>query len=731
MALSAATEAELFGQLIDLEESERMPALRAAGLDAEAEAQLARLLALDAGAADALDLEIREVLQSWAETSELEAGARLGRFQLLRKLGRGGMGEVWLVEFEEAGVSRRAAVKVLRAQLTHLEQRNAWERERRLAARLSHPYIAGMIESGTLDDGTLDGGQPYLLMEYVDGQRMDEALAGKSLRERVEVLRKVCEAVAAAHRQFVVHRDLKPGNVLITSDGLPKLVDFGIGHPLDLTETTLAAGTAAFASPEQLAGEEPAMASDVYSLGRMLERLAGDAGEDLSAIARKATSTAPQDRYATVPDLEAELRRWLAGRPVHAFGQGVGYRLRCFVRRHRWSTAGAAVAFAIIIAALLVAWQQFIQAQARTHELRALAGVAIFDLDEEVRKLPGSLQARRMLLETATGYLANLEAAARLDASARAELAAAYQKTAQLLYAVTGQSMERETESFALTEKSFRLREELGQFEAKDPKTRKGYAETARDYGQKLRLRRRIAESDTVMERAEQHAVQWLREEPNNWEAREQAQLLGNIRTRRLRLKGLQLALDNQRKLVAQLPDFRAAGAPPRNYWRIAALQNQLLSAVLVDDSLRPLAPELLTAATAAVTAAEEWNRVEPGVASTRLLLTIYLEGVEHTVEHGIGQMAEIDRWLRRSDEILSGPDLPDRDAAYWERNRLELLKVKGWAASGRGDLAEMARCFAECRQRLDRFQPQEQMWIGILRAQMNIKERQVGNARK
>ncbi len=729
MALSVAEEAELFGRLIELEESERWGALRAAGLDPESEEQLAQLLLLDRDAEIALAEGVRETLQWWVRDERWEAGARVGRFLLLRELGRGGMGEVWLVEFEEAGVKRRGALKLLRGPLLAAAQSPWWERERRLAARLSHPYIAAMIESGIFQEPPEEG-VPYLLMEYVEGQRMDEALQDKSPRERVEALRKVCEAVGAAHRQMVVHRDLKPANVLITPDGLPKLVDFGIGQALDGGESSVRAGTAGYASPEQLAGEEPTMASDIYSLGKILERLLGDGGEELAAIGRKASAPSEASRYATVGELEGELRRWLAGRPVEAYSQGVGYRFQCLARRHRWAAAGVGVATALMTLALAAAWQQYKQAQKRARELQALAGVAIFDVDEEVRKLPGSLRARRMLLETATGYLASLEASARLDRAARAELATAYQKTSQLLFALTGQSVEREEESFALTEKSYRLREELGQFEARDAKTRKGYAETARDYGQKLRLRRRVEESDRVMERAERHTEKWLREEPGNWEALEQAQLLGNMRTRRLRLRGLDLALENQRQVVERLEELRKAGAPPRNYWRMAALQNQLLGAVLTDDSLVKLAPEQLRTMTEAVRAAEELYRIEPGVASLRLLVTIYLEYVEGTVEMGVAREEEVRRILRRSEEILSGPELPDREAAFWERHRVELLKVKGWAAGGRRDWAEMDRCFQECRRRLGEVQPQAQMWVSMLRAQLGMKEEEVKAAR-
>ncbi len=720
MALNVTEEAELFGRLIELEGEQRWAALRAAGLDAEAERQMRRLLELDVEAEALLEREVLEEWQRWGRAGELEAGQQVGRYQTVRPLGRGGMGEVWLVEFEEAGVKRRGALKVLRGVVAGLE------RERRLLARLSHPYIAGMIESGVLE-----GGAPYLLIEYVEGQRMDEALVERTVRERVEVLRKVCEAVGAAHRQMVVHRDLKPGNVLITPDGLPKLVDFGIGQALDGGEAVVRAGTAAYASPEQLAGEEPTMASDVYSLGRMVERLVGDGGAELAAIGRKATAAESGERYGTVGEMEAELGRWLGGRPVWAYGRGWGYRVRCLVRRQPWATAGVTVAVGVMVVALVVAWGQYRQAQDRARELRTLAGVVIFDVDELVRKLPGSFPARQKLLETATSYLANLEAAAKLDRGARTELAEAYHRTAQLMAAELGQSLGREEDGFVLIEKSYRLREELGQFAARDLPTRLGYAESARDYGQKLRLRRRVEESDKVMERAEAHLAQWLREEPRSWQALRQESLLGNMRTRRLRLQGLQLALDNQRRVVGRLGELRAAGAPERDYWRLAAAQYSLLGGVLVDDSLREYAPELLVTMTEAVKAAEALYRLEPGVFGTRQLLTISQEYVEYTTEMGVVQWGEVDRLLRRIEALLSASDLPDREAPYWERSRVELLKIRGWVAAARGDLEEMRRWFRECRAALDRVEPQKQMWVAMLRAQLGIKAREMEEGKR
>jgi serine/threonine-protein kinase len=275
MPISAREEAELFERLVELEDTERFAVLATIDLDPQSRASLQQLLEMERGAAEEFEQSVGSAMRLWGQSGVLEAGIQLGRFEVIRELGRGGMGEVWLVEFEEEGVRRRGALKVLRQHLMAPAQAALWDRERRLAARLSHPLIAGLIESGTLDNG-----MPFLLMEYVDGKRLDEAVEGMSLQGKIEVMRKVCNAVAAAHRQMVVHRDLKPSNILITPDGFPKLVDFGIGQALDLTQTHLGAGTRAYSSPEQMAGEEPSMAMDVFSLGRILERIVGEGAED-------------------------------------------------------------------------------------------------------------------------------------------------------------------------------------------------------------------------------------------------------------------------------------------------------------------------------------------------------------------------------------------------------------------------------------------------------------------
>jgi hypothetical protein len=331
-----------------------------------------------------------------------------------------------------------------------------------------------------------------------------------------------------------------------------------------------------------------------------------------------------------------------------------------------------------------------------------MAGVAIFELDEEVRKLPGSLKARQMLLETATKYLANLEASARDDRSLRAELADAYQKTSALLFTFGAQSLDRFGDSMALSEKAYRLREELGQFESRDPKTRKSYAASARDYAEKLRLKRRLEEADRVFTRAQEHGRRWATEEPDSWEALEHQLYFENAMTRRLRMQGRDEAIAHQQKVVARVAQLRRLGAPTRNYRRMEAEQQRLMAGLMLGGDDTKSRPDFVEAMNAAVKAAEELYRLEATPLTTRLLLVIYGEYAIQTVEMGVPVLEELERVIARSAEILNSPDLPDRNAGYWAEQRLELEMSRAWAALARQDWAAAKKQFAICRKKLE-----------------------------
>src|SRR6202044_477859 len=195
-----------------------------------------------------------------------------GPYRLGNLLGRGGMGSVYMAERADGGVRQRVAVKLLRSGADPPQFRAFFLSERQILAKLSHPNIARLLDAGHREDG-----QPYLVMEYVEGKTIDVFAAGISARQKIALFLKVCAAVSYLHRNLVVHRDLKPSNILVTEDREPKLLDFGIAKILDMggdaTVTSVRMMTPEYASPEQAAGGRMTTATDIYSLGAVLYKL--------------------------------------------------------------------------------------------------------------------------------------------------------------------------------------------------------------------------------------------------------------------------------------------------------------------------------------------------------------------------------------------------------------------------------------------------------------------------
>ena len=328
----------------------------------------------------------------------------IGPYRLIRKLGEGGMGVVHLAERSGDGFTQVVALKLIRAgfAVAGLEARLA--EERRILARLDHPGIARFI-----DGGSTATGQPYVAMEYVEGVDLLQYCKdrGLTLRQRLSLFAEICDAVHYAHQQLVVHRDLKPGNILVTNDGRPKLLDFGLAKVLeddgsqDATQTSPWV-TPAYASPEQLRRGRISTLTDVYALGVVLYELltdrrphdlnglppaemvrvvcesvpappsgvaiGGDAAAtdrlrpridgDLDVITLKALAKEPQRRYGSACELAEDTRRYLAGRPVLARPDSVWYRASKFVARHRASVAAAVAVVLMLITGLAFSvWQ--------------------------------------------------------------------------------------------------------------------------------------------------------------------------------------------------------------------------------------------------------------------------------------------------------------------------------------------------------------------------------------
>jgi eukaryotic-like serine/threonine-protein kinase len=421
-----------------------------------------------------------------------EAGApvpqRIGPYQILDTIAHGGMGTVYRAVRDDDTFRKTVAVKLVRGRHSDSFERR-FRQEREILAQLQHPNIATVLDGGTTQDG-----QPYLVMEYIDGQPITSFCAahGMGTMARVTLFRSVCDAVQYAHQNLIVHRDIKPGNVLVDAHGVPKLLDFGIAKLLasgvdpDVapTATVLPLMTPEYASPEQVKGQTITTPSDVYSLGVLLyELLAGrrpyevrtDSLEaivkavceteppspsetvtgatrpdralpaaselrgDLDTIVLKALRKDPERRYRTAHDLSEDLRRHLEGLPVAARADTLGYRAGKFVRRNRAAVAAAALVAASVVAGIVTTIRQARiaetnrrQAEQRFAEVRGLANFVMFDMHDAISGLPGSTPARKQLVEKSLEYLDRVGGEATSDPALLAELAAGYQRLGQI-----------------------------------------------------------------------------------------------------------------------------------------------------------------------------------------------------------------------------------------------------------------------------------------------------------
>ncbi|HSP20438.1 MAG TPA: protein kinase, partial [Myxococcaceae bacterium] len=298
-------------------------------------------------------------------------GDLVRQYRILRELGSGGMGSVFLAERADGQFRRQVALKVLRGFPTEDGKRRL-RSERQVLAELDHPGIAKLLDGGETADG-----QPFLVLEYVEGETLHAAVARGQLDlgARVTLAERIAEAVAHAHQRLVVHRDLKPNNVMVTRDGTPRLLDFGVARLLTEIgdEQSTRVYTPGYASPEQIAGGRIITRTDVYALGVLLHELVTGTrfdgrpldpplpqvrpDLDLRGIARKAAAEDADERYPSADAFLDDLRRWRAGLPVRARPDTALYRTARFVRRHQKAVAVAVLVLAIT-AGLLVRLQR-------------------------------------------------------------------------------------------------------------------------------------------------------------------------------------------------------------------------------------------------------------------------------------------------------------------------------------------------------------------------------------
>ncbi|MEM7281495.1 MAG: serine/threonine-protein kinase [Pseudomonadota bacterium] len=420
-------------------------------------------------------------------------GQKIGPYTILQEIGEGGMGSVYLGERVGPEFTQTVAIKLVRGQLLAKELIQRFNAERKILASLNHPYIAGLIDGGTTSDG-----MPYLVMEYVDGLTIDKYCDKNklSIPDRIKLIQKVAMAVHAAHQNLVVHRDLKPSNVLVTDDGIPKLLDFGIAKLLTPVEEDKNTGnttvfgrqamTPNYASPEQVLENRVTTASDVYTLGVLTYRLLTgerpyhietathksmmDSFEaltiprpsarldnvssqqevlkiaklrsttpsrlkktltgDLDNILAKALHKEPNRRYSSVANFSEDLDRYLTGMPVQARADSLGYRVARFVGRHKVGVAASIGAAVLLVAGLAgTGWAYLRAEQARSladqrfDQVRSIANTLMFEVYDDIERVPGTTSARQTLASVAQQYLEAL--ASVPDASTTVQLEAA------------------------------------------------------------------------------------------------------------------------------------------------------------------------------------------------------------------------------------------------------------------------------------------------------------------
>ncbi|MEO7325029.1 MAG: serine/threonine-protein kinase, partial [Dokdonella sp.] len=453
------SQRELFDAALEIAPGNRNAWLREHCFDDDERAAVESLLAADAadarhafnGGVDGLLDRVGE-----ADLRMPAVGLRFGEFVLGEKLGEGGSSVVFRASREQAGVRQHVALKLLRRNLYTAAEQRRFRDERRALSQLDHPGIARLIEGGVTDAGT-----PFIALELIDGKSILE-FARESVLDlpaRLRLMVSVCRAVEAAHRALIVHRDLKPSNVLVTADGIVKLLDFGIAKLLDQsadkdgTQTEHKVMTPAYAAPEQFSGGQITTATDVYALGLLLnELITGQRREhgdlrtpssrvtdlpddmlpappavlrrelrgDLDNIVLKATSVEPDTRYVSAGAFADDIESYLANRPVAAHPPSSMYRLRKFIARHR---GGVIVAMAVLLVCAIALGFALAQARVAYRAAQRADAMREFMFKAFAEAEPsGPRDGAPRITDVVTQAVANAKADVRMNPQVRTEL---------------------------------------------------------------------------------------------------------------------------------------------------------------------------------------------------------------------------------------------------------------------------------------------------------------------
>ena len=439
---------EIFQSALERPSSERSEYVsQACGEDAELRLEIESLLANDGNATTAIKSLVASDLEMAVQQSDdSETGLRVGHYRLVRELDSGGMGVVYLAVRSDDQFFQVVAIKMIRRGVESPALIQRFRAERQILATLTHPHIGAILDGDETEDG-----RPFIVMEYVEGQPITNASEdrGLSVRQRVELFRSLCSAVHYAHQKLVIHRDIKPSNVLVTPDGIVKLIDFGISKSLtrelvsgDMpkTQSWQRFMTPDYASPEQLLGRELTTATDIYSLGVLLfELLTGsrpytlreltptaaerlvcseeprkpssapdlsprtrkELAGDLDRIVMMAMNVDPSRRYQSVQHLDDDLLRYLQGKPVLARKLTPIYRLSKFLHRHKTATAMLCTTLLVLVGSILFhSWQSRL-ADRRVQQAETFADSTVLDLTEKLQKSPSSTEMQASLFQSA------------------------------------------------------------------------------------------------------------------------------------------------------------------------------------------------------------------------------------------------------------------------------------------------------------------------------------------
>lgn len=415
----------------------------------------------------------------------------IGPYAITEMLGRGGMGTVYRAERMAGDFQRTVAIKRIKPGLLSDNLIERFQRERQLLASLEHANIARLYEGGATEDGA-----PFIVMEYVDGKSIlewaDEAALSRDARLRL--FSEVCAAVGYAHRNLIVHRDITPSNVLVTGEGVVKLIDFGIarpavepgtGEPLSGKSLASLSLTPGYAAPERMTAGEATTAGDIYSLGKLLTSLvkSKESDAELDAIISRATAIDPEDRYLTADALEADVAARLKHFPVSAVAGTRRYLVHKFVQRHRVGVAASAAGLALLIGAFGLtlfantrAQAARVEAEHRFQQTHSIAKALLFGVYDEVSRVSGATKARETLAKTGLAYLDALAENKDAPQDVKVEAGRGYLRLAQVTGDGQSAQLGKFEEANALLAKSEAILRPLHRAKPDDPAITQAYA---------------------------------------------------------------------------------------------------------------------------------------------------------------------------------------------------------------------------------------------------------------